>query len=921
MIEQARAGGFAFSLMRADTQVDARDPLAGVADGLGNLLGKYAKMKKGSEADFLKAMSDHAAGAVEESSWLTPDAYTQGVAYSKFIDEQSKLTAALPDISRQTLDSGGDITAFKTKLQPILQQLGKSLEESGLTGDALVAAQKQNITFIASAMDTFQKQREVTLKQTLAATSYKTINGALTAAENAADPQAFTSILGTAMQQLVYTNRGASDDPVGLVSNVMADGLKAYAKSANPATPKGQQAIQKLAVFADSDYAKQMSPKAYADIQEVLAGKQQDVMGYNANMQDQELTKTERAIEAGELNLTSKDFKLKYDSYQSLAAQGIISAAESTRLINRLQNIEAKHLKASNESTVALTGDYNMRASLYGSDADSKSADAVVKQGNKLYKNYDEAARFIIQTGLKTQNGVAVREGFKQYVTQMDVLFSTKPEDFDKGLVDGSHIQAYQGYVKQVQALQSGNSHMLGKALDAISDKDTRDAVEAYFMSGAKVGENVSFDMKEIQRYKEQINSARNGGAGSSLTGLKRFTIDDIKSGFFATHALPFDSNAGNVKPKNWFNNPSDEVLQKRVDTLNMALDAARPELAAMAADGQVLVTPVQQMRALRQLGRIVPIDTGFVTANKGWRDSVRIGNTTTAVPDELLQRSLEVIRDRYHTKFNGYGGRSFKPEDVQMTVVGNELLISATDSTGQRMTTLQRYGTSVVNETAWQVNESRMKDQGRLPIGTVQSNGGKFTITKDWNDAFGAELGKTIANSFVQFEGNIPDIRATDKSRPNVVTTSIGIRMDGTHGDWQRKILEGKKNGTEDQVVGAFVKDYYKGFNSVVKSANLPEAKNLGITGLTNAYVGLAHAMWQGGARGGGNAYASMLKTAQSNPKQAVEQFYKSALFKDIDSTSKGKGVDHPRTKMYIQGIMDVAAVYNAKAVAALKR
>lgn len=921
MIEQAKAGGFAFSPMRADTQVDARDPLAGVADGLGNLLGKYAKMKKGSEADFLKAMSDHAAGAVEESSWLTPDAYTQGVAYSKFIDEQSKLTAALPDISRQTLESGGDITAFKTKLQPILQQLGKSLEESGLTGDALVAAQKQNITFIASAMDTFQKQREVTLKQAVKAADYKTVSSAINAAEASADPAAFTTTISTAMAQVVANNANTSDDPIGLAGNVIADSLKAYAKRANPATPQGQQAIQNIAAFANSDQAKQMSPKAYADIQEVLAGKQQEVMGYNANMQDQELTETERAIEAGEINLTSKDFKLKYDSYQSLAAQGIISAAESTRLINRLQNIEAKHLKASNESTVALTGDYNMRASLYGSDADPKSADAVVKQGNKLYKNYDEAARFIIQTGLKTQNSVAVREGFKQYVIQMDVLFSTKPEDFNKGLVDGSHIQAYQGYVKQIKALQGSNSHMLGKALDAISDKDTRDAVEAYFMSGAKVGENVAFDMKEIQRYKDQINSARTGGAGSNLTGLKRFTVEDIKSGFFATHALPFDSNVGNVKPKNWFNNPSDEVLQKRVDTLNMALDLARPELAAMAAEGQVLVTPIQQIRALRQLGRIVPIDTGFVTANKGWRDSVRIGNTTAAVPDELLQRSLEVIRDRYHTKFNGYGGRNFKPADVQMTVVGNELLISATDSTGQRMTTLQRYGTSVVNETAWQVNESRMKDQGRLPIGTVQSNGGKFTITKDWNDAFGAELGKTIANSFVQFEGNISDIRATDKSRPNVVTTSIGIRMDGTHGDWQRKILEGKKNGTEDQVVGAFVKDYYKGFNSVVKSANLPEAKNLGITGLTNAYVGLAHAMWQGGATGGGNAYASMLKTAQSNPKQAVEQFYKSALFKDIDSTSKGKGVDHPRTRMYIQGIMDVAAVYNAKAVAALKR
>ena len=923
-IQQAQAGGYAFSPQRASEQVGVTDSLAGLSSGLGKLLNKYAQIKQGNETDFMQAMVDHAAGTIKEQSWLTPEAYTQGVAYSGYVDKQSNLTAALPDISRKVLDSGGDLDAFKAQLQPVIAELGKSLEESGLSGDALLAAQKQNISFVASAMDTFQKQREVELKQKLNETDYKIINSQINAfTVGNADPAELTGRLGLAFEQIKANRTNSKDaDPIGTASNLVGDSVKAYAKRANPATPEGQKAIQAIAAFAGSAIAQGMSPKAYNDIQEVLSTKQQEVMDYNSNVKQQEQVALERAFDAGQFKPTSSDFSSRYKEIQGMVAAGTITSAAGNTLIQRTYEFEKRALKESQDSTVALTGDYSSRTAMFGTDADSKSADIIVKQANRVYSNYDQAARFIIKTGLDTQNGAAVTAGFKQYSTQMDVLFSTDPADITKGQIDGTHIQAYQGYVAQVQALQnSGNKHMLGKALDAIQDKDTRDAVEAYFSTGAKVGANVAFDMKEIQRYKEQIIGARSGGVGSQLTGLKAFTVDDIKSGFFAGHMWPILGEADTGKATSWWNNPSDDVLQKRVDVLNQALTAARPELAAMAAQGQVLVTPTQQIRALRELGRVVPIDTGFVTANKGWKDSLRVGNTDTKLSDELLQRSLEVMRDRFHTKFNGYGGRDFKPENVQMTVVGNELLISATDKSGQRMTPLQRYGTSMVNEAAWQINESRKKNGGALPVGTVQAGSKKLVVTKDWNTAFGDELGQAMAASFVRYEGNMSEVRATDKSRPNVVTTSIGIRMDGTHGDWQRKILEGKKNGTEDQVVGAFVKDYYKNFSKFVRDANLPEAKNLNMTGLTNAYIGLGHAMWQGGQQGGGNAYVSMLKLAQSNPEQAIEQFYKSALFKDIDSTSGGKGKTHPRTQMYIQGLMDVAAVYNARAVAALKK
>ncbi len=927
-IEQAQATGYAFTPQKVTGGVEVKDPLAGVASGLSNLLGKYAKVKQGNEADFLEGMVDHAAGTIKEQSWLTPDLYNQGLAYSKFIDKQSSLTAALPQLAQETLDAGGDLDAYKTKLKPVLADLAKSLEESGLEGDALVAAQKQNITFAASAMQTYQAKREKLLKQAVNETNYRipntAVNGWLLAGGT---PEDFAGYMAGAFEQLRANNQH-SDDPIGVASTFMADSVKALASRANPATPDGQRAIQGIALFANSTAAQGMSPKAYNDIQEVLSKKQQDVMSYNSNMLTQEVMNAERAYAAGELSFTSKDFVDKYKAIDLQVASGVIEVSAGTALKNRVMELEKKVLKEGQESTVALTGDFNARTALYGTDADSKSADLIVKQAAKQFgSDYDKAAKFIIGTGIRTQNGAAITQGFRQYASQMDVLFSLNPDDLSKGDADGTHVAAYQGYVRQVQALQAGNQqHFLRKALEAISDPDTRDAVEMYLSTGKNVGKNTQFDLKEIQRYKDQIITTRqSGGVNGAASKGSGFTADDLKSGFFATHVWPLIGTADSGKPSSWWSNPSDDVLAYQAAELNRAWDSARGDVAVAERNGSIFISPEQKIRFLRETGRVIPIDTGIVVANKGWRDSLRFANDDKRyITDEGVTLSLQVIRDRYYAKFNGYGDRKFKKEDIRMSVVGNQLLISATDKQGKSVAPLQRYGQSVIGETAWQIQESRKKDAGRLPIGTVATGTKQFTVTKDWQDTFGPELAKDMAASMVRYEGNISDVRATDQSRPNIKTTSIGIRMDGTHPAWEQKILEARKNGTEDQVVGAFVKDYFKNYNQYLKAANLPEAKNLSLTGLKSAYIGMAHAMWQGGQQGGGNAYAAILRTAQQDPQKAVAMLKGSKIYKEIQEWpgNKDKDIsDHPRVKMYLQGIQDVAAVYNARAVAGLKQ
>lgn len=910
-IEQAQATGYSFTPQKVTGGVEVKDPLAGVASGLSNLLGKYAKVKQGNEADFLEGMVDHAAGTIKEQSWLTPDLYNQGLAYSKFIDKQSSLTAALPQLAQETLDKGGDLDAYKTKLKPVLADLAKSLEESGLEGDALVAAQKQNITFAASAMQTYQDKREKLLKQAVNETNYRipntAVNGWLLAGGT---PEDFEGYMAGALEQLRANNQH-SDDPIGVASTFVADSVKALASRANPATPEGQRAIQAIAMFTNSGTAQRMSPKAYNDIQEVLSKKQQDVMSYNSNMLTQEVMNAERAYAAGELSFTSKDFVDKYKAIDLQVASGVIEVSAGTALKNRVMELEKKVLKEGQESTVALTGDFNARTALYGTDADSKSADLIVKQAAKQFgSDYDKAAKFIIGTGIRTQNGAAITQGFRQYASQMDVLFSLNPDDLSKGDADGTHVAAYQGYVQQVQALQAGNQqHFLRKALEAISDPDTRDAVEMYLSTGKNVGKNTQFDLKEIQRYKDQIITTRqSGGVNGAASKGSGFTAKDLKSGFFATHVWPLIGTADSGKPSSWWSNPSDDVLAYQAAELNRAWDSARGDVAVAERNGSIFISPEQKIRFLRETGRVIPIDTGIVVANKGWRDSLRFANDPNRyITDEGLTSSLQVIRDRYYAKFNGYGDRKFKKEDIRMSVVGNQLLISATDKQGNGVAPLQRYGQSVIGETAWQIAESRKKDGGKLPIGSVGTGNGKLNVTRDWVYTFGDELAMQVASSIYRFEGNTQGVSATDKSRPNVQTTGIGILV-SKHPEWAKKVLEAQRNGDASVVTGEFVKDYFKSFDKMTVAAELPKPERLNYTGMAPAYIGLANAMWQAGATGGGNSYSKILRVAKTDYNQAITLFKQSPMYREIANTPGVKDVDkHPRVQMYIDGIRSV--------------
>lgn len=900
--------------------------------------GKFVEKKtKPNDIAFMEGVTDQIAGRVKESSWLTPDSYNQGVEFQKYSEKESQAEAGLTQTARTVLERGGTMDDYHEAIKPMLQELRDHIDTLPKDSEGRKKALQSYVTLNATAFSSFQKNWETKIQQDNNKAQYQTINTAVNKARNADyEPGSFTQLMVNTMDQLVSSNKMlGSKDPTGDASKKMVQSIRAQLTTANPATPEGQRVLSAVSAFARSEEAqKRLATDDYLTLQESVAKGQKDAMAHRAMVLNANFIEYERGVESGTITPTPSAIKGMYDQIILDNKNGLISDDDVVPYLRRVRALEEKLNAGGLDATFAQTSTPAQRAAKWGTDGDSKAADSLLKNyAQKFGEDYVGLAKGLVATGIKSINPKAVGLGFKQLTPTIENIMQRDPDKVDEQ-VDGTSKDAWRGFVEIANSLKGKNTYMLKEALDSFNDKPTRDAVEAYLSSNPNAGKNIAFDMREIQRYKEQVTGTGAGaGSGSynAAIGPGKFKADDLKSGFFASHIWPVfgDDPQSTVKADRWWHNPRDDVLQQKAAILNQAWDSARPELAAMAANGNILETPGQKIAALRQLKRVTSIDTGLVIMTPQVRDGVTVplgvNGSEVKLNDADFQATLEAMRDQYVKRFNGYGGRKFDPENVQVAAVGNQILISATDKNGQRVSELQRWGISHVREVAYNTLKNRAGELGAQSIGTVQQQSKKgvqkLDVTQDWLDAFGPDLALKVGASFLKYEGAVDGNVATDPSRPGVVTTGIGIRTDmPERAGWKKKLDDARAKGREqfDIVQGQFVKDYFKDFSKDVQAADLPPMASVNATGLASTYVALAHAKWQGGP-GGAAQYAQILKVAQSDPNKAEELFKKSSMYKEV--REKFKGTDnHERLQMYREGFMNVARLTRAGSLGGLR-
>jgi hypothetical protein len=895
------------------------------------------KKKKPNDIAFMEGVTDQIAGRVKESSWLTPDSYNQGVQFQQYTDKESQAQAGLTQTAREILEKGGTLDDYHEAIKPMLQELRDNIDVFPENSEARKKALQSYVTLNASAFSSYQKSWETKIQQDNNTAQYQGINTDINKArELDYQPEAFTKLMVDRLDTLTTQNKMlGSKDPLGDSSKKMVQAMRAQLATANPATPEGQRVLAAIGNFARSDEAqKRLATDDYLNLQEAMAKGQKGAMDHRAMVLNANFIEYERGVESGSITPDPATITGFYQQAILDNRNGLLKDEDVVPMLRRIREMESKINSQGLDGSFAQNSTPAARAAKWGTDGDAKAADSLVKvYAKKFGEDYIGLAKGLVATGIQTINPKVVSAGFKQLTPTIENIMQRDPDKIDEQ-VDGTSKDAWRGFVDIVQSLKGKNPGMLREALGAFSDKGTQDAVEAYLQSNPEAGKNIAFDMREIQRFKEQVtgtgSGGSHGGSYSSAVGSGKFTADDLKSGFFASHVWPFfgDDPQSQVKADRWWKNPRNDVLQQKASILNQSWDSARPELAAMAAGGAILETPGQKIAALRKLNRVTSIDTGLVIMTPQIRNGVTVpmgaGGKEVALNDQDFQGALEAVRDQYVKKYNGYGGRKFDAEDVQLTAVGNQLMVVATDKSGKPVTEMQRWGISHVREVAYNMLKARTHDLGVQPIGTVTQQDGKsakkLTVTQDWVDTFGGDLATKTAASFLRYEGSV-DNKATDPSRPGIVTTGIGIRVDTPdRATWKKKLDDARAKGQEafDGVQGQFVKDYFKNFGTDIKNADLPPVASVNATGLASSYIALAHAKWQGG-QGGADQYARILKVAQSDPKQAEELFKQSSMYKEITQKFGGKD-NHPRLQMYRDGFNKVSQLTRAGSLGGLR-
>lgn len=932
----ASASGYSFIPQKQASQPTPTDPYETLkaADAF---WGKFVEVKtKPNDQAFMEGVADQIAGKVKESSWLTPQSYQHGVEFQKYSEKESQAEAGLTQTARQVLEQGGTLDDYHEAIKPMLQELRDNIDAFPEKSEARQKALKSYVTLNATAFSSFQKNWETKIQQDNNQAQYKQINTAVNKARNTDyEPSAFTQLMVNTMDSLVSSNKLlGSKDPTGDASKKMVQSIRAQLTTANPATPEGQRVLSAVSSFARSEDAQsRLATDDYLTLQEAVAKGQKDAMAHRDMVLNANFIEYERGVEAGTIQPDPATMKGMYDQVILDNKNGLIKDDDVVPYMRRIRAMEEKIFGSQADAGFAQSSTPAARAAKWGTDGDSKAADAILKNyAAKFGEDYVGLAKSMVATGLRSINPKTVGLGFKQLTPTIENIMQRDPDKVDQQ-IDGTSKDAWRGFIEITKSLRGSSPGMLKEALDAFSDKPTRDAVEAYLSTNPSAGTNIAFDMREIQRYKEQVTgTGAGGGSGSynAAVGPGKFTADDLKSGFFASHVWPFfgDDPQSQVKADRWWKNPRGAVLQQKATILNQAWDSARPELAAMAANGNILETPGQKIAALRQLKRVTSIDTGLVIMTPQVRDGVTVplgsGGKEIKLSDAAFQSTLETMRDQYYKKFNGYDHRKFDVEDVQIAAVGNQILISATDKNGKRVSDIQRWGISHIREVAYNTLAAQWGNKSSNSIGVVQQQTKrglkKLDVTSDWVAAFGQDLALKAGASFLKYEGSV-DNEATDKSRPDIVTAGIGIRVDmPERAGWKKKLDEAKVKGQAayDAVQGQFVREYFKDFKKDVEAADLPPIASVNATGLHSTYIALAHAKWQAGPKGA-EQYARILKVAQSDPKKAEDLFKQSRMYNEITQKFGGKD-SHPRLQMYREGFENVAKLTRAGSLGGLR-
>lgn len=849
----SNVGGAGFAAANAKQNQDAtsgKTVLPGVIQNAANALNKVVKFE--DDNAFLQGQADYYAKTISEQSWLTTDSYQQGRSLSEFstgiLDYQQRAS----ELARASVQAGEDLNTFTQKLAPVLKDMNDKVAALGLTGEAKDTALKTVLTSVASAQKLYQKEleNETIRNRELGANQLGTA-AVVAAMQPGADGAVIAGNLDAVFQGVYQLHE--NEDPKNALSKASKKSLGAVKEIVTRLQASSTDDLNKLKML--SGYMQRATNWTTDERDAALNAIDSKFMEFEKfqDVYDQEQIRTlETRLLSGEA--TIDDIRSAQSSLHARVGAGTKDPSKANPLLDKLHALSLKVDAEYGNKLLVTQGTY---------------AD-VLKSGQSVEKVLNQKVAQLVDTlGDTSAAGVYLMRDS----TRTDI-----PGEYKKGaelVAQGfqNFLNAPASSITEVQDTQANAVLTYATAWNqAVDNPGQRDALIAALpkeWQGAmrQVLRSPDVDVTDMRQLKGALDKARDGIEQQARAGFTaQFTPDTFKSTFFGDNGLQ----------AKLFNQPTDALLMQYSREANANVLRNKEYLASK---GHLIVDEESAAQALLQEGLAVRTASGPVFLNPEFKQSTGIEN------NEMLAKVFEQVKQEVSSKS---GGRS-KAENVRVVVTGGTAtFIDYDDNNVPLRQYVQTPDDLNRRYRAWVEEQAATAPENIIDSVRVGGPSGiTLNVTRPWGNAFMSnDLGTKVAKHLARSEGWTPDWRNTrsaegqaDPNLKQVDVIGIGISKQD-HPQWVERLDAAKGSPAKlSQVIGDFAGEYFKDFPAYVKEAGIPQTFEFGRRP-DAVYIGLADAMWHGGATGA-KQYAAAIKTASTDIEQAKKDLMSTAVYK----------------------------------------
>ena len=864
----SNVSGAGFAVANAQQNQDAtsgKTVLPGVIQSAANALNKVDKFE--NDNAFLQGQADYYSKTISEQSWLTTDSYQQGRSLSEFstgiLDYQQRAS----ELARASVQAGEDLNTFTQKLAPVLKDMNDKVAALGLTGEAKDTALKTVLTSVTSAQKLYQKEleNETIRNRELGANQLGTA-AVVAGMQPGADSAVIAGNLDAVFQGTYQLY--ASEDPKNALSKASKKSLGAVKEIVTRLQASSTDDLNKLKMLSGyMQRATNWTPDGRDAALNAIDSKFMEFEKFQDVYNQESVRTLETRVQQGDASID--DIRDLQSAYHSQIASGTLDPTKGNALLDNLHRLSLKADAEYGNKLLVTNGTY----------ADWE------RSGQGISKLTNQKVAQLLNTFDGDTSAVGV------YLMR-DSTRTNIPGEFKRGaeLV----AQGFQNFlnspvnsITEVQDTQANAVLTYATAWNQASDNPgQRDALIAALpkeWQGAmrQVLRSPDVDVTDMRQLKGALDKAREGIERASsesfqaidkgLFGVKGFTSQFFKPKSFKS-SLFGDNTSTDIGEQ-----PSDALLVAYTREANAYLIRNKEYFAV---EGYLIHDAESAMSAMLQEGLAVRTSSGPVFLDPEFKHSTGIENT------EMLAKVFEQVKQEVADKS---GGRT-EPKNVRVVVTGNVATFIAYDDNNAPLPAQYTQTPDDLNRrySAWVEEQAASAPENILDSARVGGpSGTTLNVTKPWGNAFMSnDLGTKVAKHLARSEGWTPDWRNTrsaagqaDPNLKQVDVIGIGISKQD-HPQWVARLDAAKGSPAKmSQVIGDFAGEYFKDFPAYVKEAGIPQTFEFGRRP-DAVYIGLADAMWHGGATGA-KQYAAAIKTASTDIEQAKKDLMSTAVYK----------------------------------------